>query len=70
MAGLGAVLLTGPILALLGTVAALLFGMACYGWGRRAAFQEIDEQRAEVRAACERAAAERVALPGQREPSR
>jgi hypothetical protein len=70
LAGLGSVLLDGPILALLASVVLLLAGMFAFGLGRRSAFREVDEGRAEVLAACERAAAGRVVLPAQREGER
>jgi hypothetical protein len=69
LAGLGSVLLGGPILALLVLVGLLLSWMFVFGLGRRSAFREVDEGRAEVLAACEQAAAGRVVVPGQREPS-
>lgn len=69
LAGLGSVLLGGPILALLASVVLLLAGMFVFGLGRRSAFREVDEGRAEVLAACEQAAADRVVLPAQREPA-
>ena len=69
LAGLGSVLLGGPILALLVSVVLLLAGMFVFGLGRRSAFREVDEGRAEVREACERAAARLAVLPVQREPA-
>lgn len=69
VARLGPALLNGPILALIGLVVLLLAGMAGYGLGRRAAFREVDEKRAAVRAAYQQQASRRIArfLPSQRD---
>lgn len=69
VARLGPVLLNGPILAMIGLVALLLVGMGCYGLGRRAAFREVDEARAAVRAAYQQETSRRIArfLPSQRD---
>lgn len=71
VAGLGAVLLDGPILALLGAVAGLLFGLGCYGMGRRSVFRQLDGQRAAVREAYDAETARHLheLVPGQREAS-
>lgn len=66
LAGLFWANVSGGLLLLVGLfVAVLLVGFG-YGIGRRSAFREVDAGRAEVRRACEQAAAERVAVPGQR----
>lgn len=71
LAGLGSVLLGGPVLALLGLFVALLLLGFGYGMGRRSAFREVDEGRAEVLRASEQAAATEIAqrVPGQRAES-
>lgn len=69
LAPAGQLVLPWPLLAVLVFVLVLLFGMACYGKGRRDTFREIDERRARVLAACEEAAADRVRVPGQRRES-
>lgn len=62
LAPAGQLVLPWPLLAVLAAVLVLLFGMACYGKGRRDALREVDEQRAAVRRACEDAALPPVAL--------
>lgn len=69
VAGLGALFTQGPVLLLLFLVVVLLAVLAGIGIGRRQAFREVDEQRAEVLRACEDAAAALVQVPGQRQGS-
>lgn len=68
LGGLALLLLRGPVLLCLGLIGLLLAVLGGYGWGRRAAFREIDEKRAEVAAAIERELAARACgmIPGQR----
>lgn len=67
LAAAGSVVIQGPVLALFGAFAALLFGLACYGWGRREALREVDEGRAAVSAAVDAAKPQvRPRVPGQR----
>ncbi|GAA0527108.1 hypothetical protein GCM10010172_04540 [Paractinoplanes ferrugineus] len=70
--GLGALLLPGPLLALLAAAALLAFGACCYGWGRRSAFREVDDGREAVLRATEDAARPSVVLllPSQRDGER
>lgn len=68
-AGMGSVLHSGPVLFLLLAVCWVVGGGICYWTGRRVSYQEMDRRRAQVRAACEREAAERVTVPGQRAAS-
>jgi hypothetical protein len=71
LAGLALVLMRGPVLMLLGLFVLSVVGLACYGWGRRDALREVDEGRAQVRAAVERALAKGACLiPGQRDGER
>jgi membrane protein DedA with SNARE-associated domain len=64
VAGLGAWLLGGPFLALLGVLGAFVLVGVGYGLGRRSAFRHVDRKRASYQLASQRAARERV--PAQR----
>lgn len=66
VAGLAAVLLPGGLLLLVWLTTILLAVLAGKGWGRRSAFREVDQSRAVVRRACEKAAVGRAPVPSQR----
>lgn len=67
--GLAARLMQGSLLALLGLSASFVLVGFGYGWGRRAAFREVDEARATVRAAYQQETSRQIArfLPSQRD---
>jgi hypothetical protein len=58
LAGLGSVLLDGPVLVLLALVALTVAFLGGVGYGRRALLRDLDEKRARVRAS--------VVVPAQR----